>query len=292
MFGRSSHRRKKCNHMRRRAAARRHRLIFEPLEERALLAANLMLTGVEFVNGRGDPIDSPALGEELIVRATYDTSDVAANTDYQIAFVLDDQIELNQTVSLGAGQTTGTWQVTERGWFATTGSHTMRVTLDAVGAIAESSESDNTATISFTPESVTDLSAKFLTPIGGVPYQTWTFSNYLDIDPTEAIADYVGENITYNGHVGMDFSLPNNAQGDGGIGVFAAADGTVVWINDGGFDGSPEANFVQLQHANDWRTFYTHLRQDSLTVELGDTVEAGQLLAYVAVRVQVQPTCT
>jgi len=128
-------------HLRRRRRETRHRLLgFDVLEERTLLAANLSLTRIELTNGAGNQISSPAVGQEVIVRATFETFNISSSSEYEIAFVLDGQIALTQTLSLGAGQTSGTWQVTKRGWFATIGGHTMSVTLDAAGAVAESSE--------------------------------------------------------------------------------------------------------------------------------------------------------
>jgi hypothetical protein len=133
-----------------------------------------------------------------------------------------------------------------------------------------------------------NTNAIFVTPIGGTPYQDWTIVNYLDLDPTGGIIDYYGRNYTYNGHNGIDFTLANFAKMDAGVDVYAAASGIVIATHDGEFDRntaeyqqSPNANYITIDHNNGLHTDYWHLRKNSIRVNVGDRVTAGQKIAEV-----------
>ena len=74
---------------------------------------------------------------------------------------------------------------------------------------------------------------------------------------------------------------------DQGVPVVAAAAGQVTWIQRGYFDrnywppyvGLP--NGINIRHADGSNSQYFHLRQHSVAVELGDVVEAGQVIGYI-----------
>ncbi|MEO1396918.1 MAG: M23 family metallopeptidase [Cyanobacteria bacterium J06634_5] len=127
----------------------------------------------------------------------------------------------------------------------------------------------------------------FTTPIGGTAYKDWTIANYVDRDPSSGISDYRGGNISYNGHQGIDYTLPHFAAMDSGIPVYAAAPGTVISTHDGEFDRcTPEnpcsdANFVVIDHGDGLVTRYWHLRKNSVSVAVGDRIEAGDEIALV-----------
>lgn len=85
-------------------------------------------------------------------------------------------------------------------------------------------------------------------------------------------------------HQGNDLMAPKMTP------VYAAADGTVLWIRDRGSAG----RYVVLEHEGGWETWYMHLNDDNIgtddgaapialgvTVELGDVVAAGDLIGYV-----------
>lgn len=69
-----------------------------------------------------------------------------------------------------------------------------------------------------------------------------------------------------SGHPGLDIS-----GGPDGIPIFAAADGTVVKVGDGGGYGP---NFVIIKHANGYGTSYGHMNK--ALVQVGDQVKQGQ----------------
>ncbi len=128
----------------------------------------------------------------------------------------------------------------------------------------------------------------FQTPIGGVAYQDWTIVNYVDFNPGPGVLDFRGGNYTYDGHNAIDFTLPNFAAMDAGVPVYASLEGTVTHISDIHPDRcTPEnpcntpANFIEIDHGDGLITRYLHLRTDSASVSIGDTVNAGQQIAEV-----------
>ena len=80
-----------------------------------------------------------------------------------------------------------------------------------------------------------------------------------------------------------DIGLANFASMDAGIPIYAAADGSVESVQDGDYDrntvgGNRPANFVVIGHGSGWETQYYHFRMNTITVQAGDHVTAGQLL--------------
>jgi CSLREA domain-containing protein len=137
---------------------------------------------------------------------------------------------------------------------------------------------------------------RFVTPLAGVPYQDWTISNYVDLDPTSGVRrDWAGNTgsaaYTYDGHNGIDFTLPSFAAQDVGVPVFAAAAGEVVAVADGNADRNIVqgpctglacyGNFVRIKHEDGTLTDYAHLRRDSVAVRVGQKVNAGDVIGLV-----------
>jgi murein DD-endopeptidase MepM/ murein hydrolase activator NlpD len=131
---------------------------------------------------------------------------------------------------------------------------------------------------------------KFAWPLGGTPYKDWNVFNYVDDDTTTGAVDYMGaagtSAVTYDAHRGIDIDVPDFRYMDADFPVLAAAGGKVVAIVQSSFDRnlkcSPDQwNHVTIRHKNGFLAVYGHLKQNSVVVQVGDTVVAGQKLAVV-----------
>lgn len=134
-----------------------------------------------------------------------------------------------------------------------------------------------------------DLSAQaFLqSPIQDTQGNEWIIVNYVDWDST-GITDHKCGSKTYGGHQGTDFVIRSFQAMDERVAVYAAAAGIVTSTIDSLFDRETEGdvskqlgNYVALNHPNDYYSYYGHLMQNSIQVDVGDSVEAGDLIGYV-----------
>ena len=268
------------------------RLAVEPLESRAMLAANLEVTGALLVYGNDRPIAAPVLGEATHVRVEWRSTDLTANQTYRVRVAIDN-VPLDSPQILGVAGTNVAQSQVVGGWIATAGQHNVQVTMDSDGAVAETSEADNARSFSFTAASPTSLPAKLRWPMGGQQTRDWSITSYADVDPrTGTYMDFQGGPFTYDGHLAADAMLTNFSRMDSGVPVFAAAAGVVTEVADGYLDDrgptsgracvlpSPQvcANRILIDHGQNWFTEYVHLEQGSITVRPGDSVTAGQLL--------------
>jgi hypothetical protein len=260
------------------------RLSLEHLEDRRLLAANLNLIDAYLVDGQFNQITSTVLGEKVGVRAVFEAVDLPEGAEYKVDFTIDGVTLTGLTLK---GKTDGTFTQNKTGWYATAGEHTVVVKVDGEEVVSESDESDNTGSFQFTP-AVGTPPVKAIWPVEGVPFTEIYISNYLDIDPTNGMSDYTGGNASYDGHTAWDLGAGNFHEMDLGVEVYAAAAGTVSSVHDGEFDRqvawgspSPTANYVKIDHGDGWQTIYWHLRRDSLQVEVGQVVEAGDFIGYM-----------
>ncbi|PLL14127.1 peptidase M24 [Tabrizicola sp. TH137] len=117
--------------------------------------------------------------------------------------------------------------------------------------------------------------------------------NHFDRDPGPGMADIACGHLTYDGHDGTDFALPDLAAMARGVAVLAAAPGRVTGIRDGmpdiaisdptapALDGRDCGNGVVIDHGAGWQTQYCHLKRGSVSVRSGDTVETGTPLGLV-----------
>jgi hypothetical protein len=124
-------------------------------------------------------------------------------------------------------------------------------------------------------------------PLDGVNGQAWMINNYVDLDSTTSLKDYLGYTgslaRTYDEHRGIDIDIPSFREMDSGSAVVrAAAPGTVIEVVDNQFDRNTSctgsANIVRVQHTNGFITRYLHLKKGSAAVAVGNTVVAGQVL--------------
>lgn len=126
-------------------------------------------------------------------------------------------------------------------------------------------------------------------PIAGENGVDYVVVNHVDHDSQAGpLGDYLCLERTYDGHQGTDFVLRGFAQMDEGVDVRAALDGAVAFVQDGFYDrnkqvnGDGFGNYVALDHGGGLYTYYAHLKNASLTVEVGQPVARGQKLGEVA----------
>jgi murein DD-endopeptidase MepM/ murein hydrolase activator NlpD len=251
-----------------------------------LLTGNLWIRNALLVNSSEQPIIAPVIGEEVFVEAQWESSGLSSSDQYTVEFSVDGVALDSSTIDGQTGDDLSlNWSI--GGWFATPGSHTVRVTVDPARTVAETSYNDNSLTFSFAPVQPATLPQKLALPIAGVPFQSWSIVNYVDVNPLPGPAnDYRGGSFTYDGHGGYDLVLPDFAHMDAGVPVFAAASGTITQVQDGNFDrqtsfGNAPANFVDEDLGDGWEAQYYHLMMTSIAVHVGQTVQAGQLLGLV-----------
>jgi hypothetical protein len=107
------------------------------------------------------------------------------------------------------------------------------------------------------------------------------------------VHDYHCGALSYRGHNGTDFRIPDIRAQRTGVDVLAAAEGQAQRVRDEipdlGAAGMAAAraqgrecgNGVVIAHANGWQTQYCHLALGSLRVKSGDHVRSGQPLGRV-----------
>ncbi len=119
--------------------------------------------------------------------------------------------------------------------------------------------------------------------------------NYVDQEEGIKHLDYECNSKTYNGHKGVDFAVPNYRDMIEGVNVIAARGGKVFRVRDGeddlhkdddGYDAIKDAgrecgNGILIQHEKGWRSFYCHLKKDSILVKPDEDVVEGQTIAQI-----------
>ena len=119
---------------------------------------------------------------------------------------------------------------------------------------------------------------------------------YPDRDPGPGAVDFGCGRMTYDGHKGTDFGIPDEETMAQGVPVKSAAAGTVLRTRNNILDrriqdpdqttevkGTECGNGVVIDHGQNWQTQYCHLRQGSITVQPGDQVSEGSKLGLVGV---------
>ncbi|MCY7410025.1 MAG: peptidoglycan DD-metalloendopeptidase family protein [Chitinophagales bacterium] len=129
-------------------------------------------------------------------------------------------------------------------------------------------------------------SPAFITPIEGTYLKDFFLVNYVDWS-FNGIEDYNCGIKTYDGHQGTDFVIRNFSQMDSGVNVYAAVNGKVTFTIDTFFDRNKTAvsgglgNYVSIVHEGKYYTYYGHLKLNSIIVQTGDSVVAGQKIGEV-----------
>lgn len=140
---------------------------------------------------------------------------------------------------------------------------------------------------SASPALAEDLQLAF--PLDCTLGQDCHIQQYMDRDPSAAAQDYRCSGLTYDGHKGTDFALPDLAAMAAGVTVRAAAPGVVKGLRDGMQDGAPLAqvqgrecgNGVVIDLGAGWETQYCHLKRGSLSVVEGQEIAVGEAIGLV-----------
>ncbi len=122
-------------------------------------------------------------------------------------------------------------------------------------------------------------------PVPGVEGRDWVINNYVDLDPGSGLRDYRGGVKTYEGHRGVDIDVPNFRWMDGDHPIVAAHAGEAVALHGAQPDRNTSClgswNFVRIRHDDGSVMIYGHLKRNSITVGVGQRVEAGEVLGVV-----------
>jgi hypothetical protein len=98
--------------------------------------------------------------------------------------------------------------------------------------------------------------------------------------------DYACREFVSDGHSGVDCGILTFTHQAIGVPVFAAADGVVVFAQDGWPDmnlfGGVQGNIIAIDHRGNVTSEYYHLKNGSVAVTLGQPVKAGQQIAMCA----------
>ena len=118
--------------------------------------------------------------------------------------------------------------------------------------------------------------------------------NYVDMDPSPRVTDYMCGRASYDAHKGTDIAIMDANVMRQGVEVYAAAAGVVLGVRNDSRDinfnlgggknsvkGKECGNGVLLDHGGGWTTQYCHMLRASVTVANGDKVSAGQTLGLV-----------
>jgi len=148
--------------------------------------------------------------------------------------------------------------------------------------------------------SMTGHAIEFSLPVDCDVGRNCVIQQYVDHDSSAKARDYQCGTLTYDGHTGTDFRLPNLAARFAGVNVLAAAEGQVLRTRDGMPDISLSSgemssvadrecgNGVVILHDEGWETQYCHLAQGSVLVKPGDRVTAGRPIGRVGLSGKTQ----
>ena len=122
----------------------------------------------------------------------------------------------------------------------------------------------------------------------------------MDHDPSSGASDMRCGPLTYDGHTGTDFAIRDPLANPNGVNVIASAAGTIKALRDGildiaytparasELDGKECGNGVLIAHDQGWETQYCHLKQGSISVKVGDTVQLGDVLGKIGLSGRTQ----
>ncbi|WP_424939098.1 M23 family metallopeptidase [Aliiroseovarius sp. S253] len=116
--------------------------------------------------------------------------------------------------------------------------------------------------------------------------------NYVDADPSKGAADFTCGALSNDGHTGTDIALISDVAAQAGVDVRPVAPGVVRRVRVGTKDQFLSASFehlhgqdcgngVVVDHGGGWESQYCHLRNSSVTVEIGQRVGLQTTLGQI-----------
>lgn len=138
--------------------------------------------------------------------------------------------------------------------------------------------------------SIDNLNPLYAWPLAGENGRDWVISNYIDQMPGLGISDYASEpgasGKAYDGHRGIDISIPSFREMDAGVYVYAIQGGLVTSVVDHFPDRATSCesldwNVVVVRQTDGNTVYYGHLRTDSAVVQSGQNVNKGDLLGQI-----------
>ncbi len=122
-----------------------------------------------------------------------------------------------------------------------------------------------------------------------VNYPDWHTINGTVLVQDGVLNDHHCGTKTYDGHQGTDFVIRGFTQMDTGVAVLACADGEIITVIDSLFDRETGGiialglgNYVGIYHSTtDTYSYYAHLKKNSVPVQVGDLVTAGQIIGEI-----------
>ena len=122
-----------------------------------------------------------------------------------------------------------------------------------------------------------------------VNYPDWHFDDGPVLVEDGILRDHMCGSKTYDGHQGTDFVIRGFTQMDSSVNIVAVEDGEIIHVTEDLFDRETDGieeyglgNYVGIYHASsNTYSYYAHLKTNSVIVEVGEPVVAGQIIAEV-----------
>lgn len=142
------------------------------------------------------------------------------------------------------------------------------------------------------------LSFKITQPVQCILGEDCYIRQYVNVGQNGELVDYKGGFLTSMNQTGTDFALQTYEQMTKGVAVLAPASGTVTAIKSNMYDYYEGAksipqkakivgtknycgNYITIDHGEGWKSQLCHLRQHSILVAPGQTVNKSQMIGLV-----------
>ena len=238
----------------------------------------------------GNPTAAPpTVGTLASARVSWSASGMPSLGEFEVKFTFNGGTITEGPIFSNVGNSfyQGTTKI--ENWLVKPGA--LKAELIPLNGLVDTAPADNVATLgpAVTFQSGFNGETKFVQPIPGTPLVNWYINNYVDLNTKDGVLiDYNGGGQTYDGHDALDIGVGEWDAMDLGVPILAVASGVVINRDDGNFDRETKGldapntpNFVAIDHGNGWVTSYLHMRKNSVAVQVGDVVKAGEVIGLV-----------